>query len=123
MSERPDENGGAEASSARLARKIARHRARRERARRRPVGNLWRQVARVGTLGWMVVLPIAAGAVLGHLLDRRLDSGITWALAFIMLGVAVAGYSLWRMIGEDEADLEADAEELRAAEHDEGERR
>ena len=71
----------------------------------------------------MVVLPIAAGAVLGHLLDRRLDSGITWALAFIMLGVAVAGYSLWRMIGEDEADLEADAEELRAAEHDEGERR
>lgn len=91
----------AETSSAALTRALARDKARRERARREPVGNLWRQVARVGTLGWMIVAPIVLGAVVGHLIDVRMGTGVTWALALIMLGVATGGYSLWRVLEEN----------------------
>lgn len=88
-------------SSARLARKVAQGKERRDRARREPVGALWRQVARVGTLGWMIVAPIVVGALLGRLLDRALGSGVTWALAFLTVGVAIGGYSLWRTLAEE----------------------
>lgn len=64
------------------------------------VGNLWQQVARVGTLGWMIVLPIVAGAVFGHLLDQTFDTGIRWALALMSVGVIAGGYALWRAMQE-----------------------
>ncbi|MEZ4448864.1 MAG: AtpZ/AtpI family protein [Nannocystaceae bacterium] len=88
---------------ARLARTIAGQEVRRERALREPRSSLWRHVARVGTLGWMIVLPIVGGAGLGRLLDRRLGSGVTWTLAGIVLGVAVGGYSLWKTLDEEGA--------------------
>lgn len=95
MSRPPDESG------ARLARKVAAGKERRERAHRESAGSLWRQVARVGTLGWMIVAPIVLGVVLGHLLDQTFGTGVTWALALLTLGVAIGGYSLWRTILEE----------------------
>lgn len=105
MSERPregEEVARADESSGRLARTIATQKARRDRARREPPGALWRHVARVGTLGWVIVLPIAAGALVGHLLDRALGTGVTWALAMLLLGVGIGGYSLWRLLAEED---------------------
>ena len=46
---------------------------------------------------WLVAVPIVVGALLGRLLDRRFDSGITWAMAGLSLGVLVGGYALWRL--------------------------
>ena len=91
----------ADESSAHLARKIAATHERRERARREPVGSQWRHVARVGTLGWIIVLPIVAGALIGHLIDRAYGTGVTYALALLTLGVAVAGYLYWRFFEEE----------------------
>lgn len=71
-------------------------------ARTRRGRNLWVQVSRVGTLGWLLALPIAGGALLGHFLDRRLDTGLTFALALLALGIALAGYTLWRHANEFE---------------------
>ena len=78
-----------------LAQRITRAEQRRERARRERRSSLWTQVARVGTLGWLIVLPIVAGALLGHLLDRRFDTGVTWALALMFVGLAGSAYLLW----------------------------
>jgi len=58
--------------------------------------NLWVQVSRVGTLGWLIALPIVGGALLGHLLDRRLGTGLTFTLAMLLLGLVIAGFTLWR---------------------------
>jgi ATP synthase protein I len=58
--------------------------------------NLWVQVSRVGVLGWMIALPIVGGALLGHLLDRQLGTGLTFTLALLLLGVVIAGFTLWR---------------------------
>lgn len=83
-----------------LARRIEEQARRRARSRREKVGNLWQQVARVGTLGWMIVLPIVGGALLGHLLDRRFDTGVRWALALMSVGVIAGGFALWRAMQE-----------------------
>jgi ATP synthase protein I len=58
--------------------------------------NLWVTVSRVGTLGWMIALPIVGGALLGHYLDRLLGTGLTFTLALLTLGLVVAGFTLWR---------------------------
>lgn len=83
-----------------LARRIEEQARRRARSRREKVGNLWQQVARVGTLGWMIVLPIVGGALVGHLLDRRFGTGVRWALALMSVGVVAGGFALWRAIQE-----------------------
>lgn len=100
----PDPEGADEMNHAadhRLARTIDRQRARRERAARESRASLWRHVTRVGTLGWMIALPLAAGAVIGRLIDRRLGSGVTWTLALILVGAATAGLSLWKILASE----------------------
>lgn len=67
-----------------------------QRARSSRGRNLWVQVSRVGTLGWLIALPIVGGALLGHLVDVRLGTRLTFTLALLMLGVVIAGYALWR---------------------------
>lgn len=80
-----------------LSTRIEIARDRRDRARKERRSNLWTMVARVGTVGWLVALPIVGGALLGHLIDRRFGTGVTWALALMMVGVAIGGYALWRL--------------------------
>ena len=78
-----------------LAAKIATADAQRRRANAEGRPSLWSQVARVGTLGWLIAVPTVAGAALGRLLDHALDSGVTWALALMTVGLASGIYALW----------------------------
>lgn len=87
----------------RLADRVRLEQQRRERARREPVGGLWRTVAQVGTLGWLLVVPAVAGALVGHHLDRRAASGVTWALGLMLLGLAAGGWLAWRTIRDARA--------------------
>lgn len=80
-----------------LDRRIATFARRRARAQARGGPSLWAQATWVGTVGWLIAVPIVVGALLGHLLDRRLGSGITWAMAGLTLGVMLGGYALWRL--------------------------
>ncbi len=67
------------------------------RARSRPRG-AWSGLGMVGAVGWMLALPTVAGAFAGHLLDMRADSGVTYALAGMLLGICVGGYAVWRFV-------------------------
>ena len=67
-------------------------------AEREPVGSLWRTVAQVGSLGWLLALPPVLGAFLGHLLDMRFETGITWALGLLFLGLCAGAYFFWRTV-------------------------
>ncbi len=99
MSEaKPPPSAGPDATARELDQRIHAFARRRTRARSRGPGkSLWAQATWVGTVGWLVAVPIAIGAFLGHLLDVRLGSGITWAMAFMGLGVLAGGYALWRL--------------------------
>lgn len=89
--EREDDRDVREISAAISKQEELERRARTSRGR-----NLWVQVSRVGTLGWLIALPIVGGALLGNLLDHRLGTGVTFTLALLMLGLGLAGYALWR---------------------------
>lgn len=78
-----------------LADIVEREHKRRDRAAREKRSNLWTQITKVGTLGWVVALPIVGGALLGHFIDRRFGSGITWSLGLMFVGIVTGGYALW----------------------------
>jgi ATP synthase protein I len=67
--------------------------------RREPSGaSFWRSLSVLGTVGWSIAIPAAAGAWLGHRLDLRLGSGVRFTLMFlvagVLLGSAVAARAL-----------------------------
>ena len=62
---------------------------------------LMSQTAFAGTLGLVFVLPVAAGAYLGHWLDT-LASGysVRWTVSMIILGVFVGAANVYLLIKE-----------------------
>lgn len=64
-------------------------------------GTLLAQTLFVGSLGLTFGLPVVAGAYLGLWLDG-LGAGysVRWTVGCILLGVAVGGYNVYRMIRE-----------------------
>jgi ATP synthase protein I len=81
-----------------LHRSVERHRARRERWTREGERPLARNLALIGSIGWLIVVPPLLGALLGRWLDRSLDTGIFWSAGLIFLGVALGGAMAWRRI-------------------------
>lgn len=65
-----------------------------EARRQRP--RVWCQAALLGVGGWLVVLPVVAGAYLGLWLDRRHGGhGQSWTLTLILIGLGVGLYNFW----------------------------
>ncbi len=57
---------------------------------------LTRQLAAVGVLGWIIVVPALLGVVLGRWLDGKMASGIMFTAALLLLGVLLGSWSAWR---------------------------
>ena len=61
------------------------------------------QTVFTGVLGLLLVLPIIAGAYLGHWLDSHMDYySIRWTLGMIMLGVIIGSINVYLFIKERE---------------------
>lgn len=66
----------------------------------RKKGIIWEKVMIVGAIGWMVVLPMVLGGYLGNYLDTHYSKqtgDTSWTMTFIILGLFVAIYSVWRV--------------------------
>lgn len=59
--------------------------------------NVMNLIAEVSTLAWNLVIPIVGGVMLGHYLDNRNNSGVTWTLSLLVLGVIVAFSNLYNL--------------------------
>jgi ATP synthase protein I len=69
-------------------------------ARREPPGrSFWRSLSVLGTVGWSIAVPAAAGAWLGHRLDLRFDSGVRFTLMLLTAGVMLGSFVAWRVVG------------------------
>jgi len=55
-----------------------------------------RQLARIGVLGWIIVIPILIGVFVGHWLDQKFNSGAFWTAPLLMLGGVLGYYSAWK---------------------------
>jgi predicted F0F1-ATPase subunit len=60
----------------------------------------WRSLSVLGTVGWAIALPAAAGALAGHLLDARLGTGVHLTLVLLTAGVIFGGAIAWRVLRE-----------------------
>jgi F0F1-type ATP synthase assembly protein I len=59
---------------------------------------IWREALRATSLGWDLALPIFAGVLLGHLLDRLLHANYVFTLGLLLLGIATGFYNVIRSI-------------------------
>jgi ATP synthase protein I len=67
--------------------------------RREPAGQaFWRSLSVLGTVGWSIALPAAAGAWLGHRLDLRFDTGVRFTLILLTAGVMIGSVVAWRVV-------------------------
>ena len=59
------------------------------------------QTVYAGTLGVLLVLPVVAGAYLGHWLDNLTEGySIRWTLSMIILGVFIGAVNVYLFIRE-----------------------
>ena len=65
--------------------------------RERP--NLFSQTVYLGTLGLVMVLPVIAGAYLGHWLDSQMAGySMRWTLSLLLGGVAVGVFNVYFLV-------------------------
>ena len=84
-----------------MRRAVKETQARAERWKREGERSLGQNLAMVGSLGWLIVVPTLAGVALGRWLDYRFGTGIQFTGALIVVGVALGGWLAWQRIGKE----------------------
>jgi ATP synthase protein I len=77
---------------------VQRRRARREAWNREGERSLASNLAMVGTLGWLIVLPALIGAFVGRWLDRKTGMGVSFTSAFLCLGLLAGCWLAWKKV-------------------------
>lgn len=90
----PEHENGEPADGLDEAVRVRRERA--ERWKREGERSIGENLAMIGSLGWLVVIPALIGIFLGRWMDRSFDSGIFWTLGLLVAGVAVGSALAWR---------------------------
>jgi F0F1-type ATP synthase assembly protein I len=54
-------------------------------------------LAQVSIIAWNLVVPIVGGVILGDFIDNRTQSGNTWTISLLALGVMVAFTNLYSL--------------------------
>ncbi len=85
-----------------LARRVEQQVQRMKRAERdRPT--LLAQTVYLGSLGLMFILPVVAGAYLGHWLDGKLAGySMRWTLSLLFAGIVIGGFNVYWLIRSQE---------------------
>lgn len=79
-------------------------------------GNLGAELFRATSLGWDLALPIFLGVLLGHYLDRWLETGYVFTVGLLFLGAASGFYNVWRFGQRVGRRVRANAKEEQKAE-------
>ena len=98
MTRENDERHPAEPAPGRdpgLDRAVERSRRRRERYAREGERPLARNLAMIGSLGWLIVLPTLLGTLLGRWLDGLAGTGITLTAALMLVGLVLGCRLAW----------------------------
>ena len=79
-----------------LAEGIERHRQQRDRWKREGERPIAQNLAMIGALGWLIVIPTLAGIFAGQWLDRREGTGLTFTAALLVAGVVLGAVLAWQ---------------------------
>lgn len=72
-----------------------------EPANEKKSARLWRLAMLLSYLGWVLVVPIVGGALLGSYLDKASGRGLAWTVGLLSVGVIVSLYNLYRILFKD----------------------
>ncbi|MDT8321748.1 MAG: AtpZ/AtpI family protein [Xanthomonadales bacterium] len=88
-----------------LSKKIGHRAARKQRAREEARRTAWFGLGMFGLVGWSVAIPTLLGIALGLWLDERWpQQQVSWALTFLIIGVALGALNAWYWIKQESRD-------------------
>lgn len=90
MTQPPDNHGP-------LLRSIRTHKARQDRSRREE-GTLLSSLVKVGSFGWMIVVPTLGGLGIGHLVDEALGTRMVGTITLMLIGLGIGCRLVWQRI-------------------------
>ena len=59
---------------------------------------LAQNLAMIGVLGWLIVVPTLIGMFLGRWIDHHFAAGIFWTTSLLFVGLVVGCYLAWRRV-------------------------
>lgn len=78
---------------------------RRQRERReweaRGERSVWQNMAMLGSLGWLIIVPTLMGLAVGRWLDHSFGTGITLTAAGIFVGICAGGMLAWQRMNKE----------------------
>jgi ATP synthase protein I len=94
-----------------FARQVAAKAARKLRAQRRERQGIWSGLGMSGFIGWSVAMPTLLGGMLGLWWDRRHPGTHSYALALLVVGLAIGCVNAWHWISREDKDIHDDLED------------
>ena len=61
--------------------------------------SFWRWLGVLGMVGWPIAIMTVGGALLGHSIDLRFNSGIQFTLLLLTIGAIVSSVVAWKALG------------------------
>ncbi len=62
--------------------------------------SIGKNLAMMGTLGWLIVTPTLVGTFVGRFVDQSVGGGIFWTVSLLFMGVVIGGWLAWRKMQE-----------------------
>lgn len=81
------------------------------RAQREKKRSAWLGLGVFGMVGWSVVVPTLAGALIGNWLDKRYHQSFSWTLSLLVAGLMLGCRIAWRWIDKEHKDMHDSTEE------------
>jgi ATP synthase protein I len=102
-----DKNSDApsESREAAFRRKVAALEARKLRAKRRGVQDIWFGLGMFGLIGWSVAIPALLGALLGVFIDKHFPGNHSWTLSLLIIGLFIGCLNAWRWVANEEKSI------------------
>jgi len=62
--------------------------------------SIWQNLSMIGALGWLIVVPMLLGALLGRWLDGFFSTDVFFSGSLIFLGACLGGFLIWKRMNE-----------------------
>ena len=99
-----------ESPQAAFSRKVGALEARKLKAKRRGVQDIWFGLGMFGLIGWAVAVPAVLGAMLGVFIDQHYPGNHSWTLSLLIIGLSIGCLNAWHWVVKEEKSIREDAE-------------
>lgn len=82
------------------------------RALRHPPRSVWLGLGVSGIIGWTVVVPTLAGALLGLFLERRYPGGRPWTVMLLAAGLCIGCFQAWNWVAREDKTMHEETEDV-----------